>query len=121
MAEPQIKPATKEKIYSYDIPKEERRSENDPSSVGLRELTVAQDMAGQDLATQKKNPFEKIKMAIAEVDGKKLDWGTGEVDDFIDKISAPIRQFLVLAYNDIHNPTDEHATDFLKSRKVSVK
>jgi hypothetical protein len=106
--------------YTFTIPPKARTSAEDPESITLVALTMDQELMGNTLVVKSNNPWEKVKLSLAALDGKAVDWGTGQVDTALGKMSPKIREFVIAAFRQIHLPTEDETTNFLESVRVDL-
>lgn len=108
-------------LYEYTIP-ETLAGKFGVKSVGLVELTAEEEI----FATKRSRNdvvrlgFELAKESLRTVDGKPVSTTDGSADRAWQLMHPKIRQLVVGAYGDIHNPSDQEAAVFRKSLQVRV-
>lgn len=91
-----------------------------PAKVGMRQLTAGEEIqvsrvGGFDLM---KTQHEATKRSIVEIDGKKVDWGKGEVDELWEACGPKVRTLLISAFNRISGATEEESNGFFDSMET---
>ena len=107
-------------LHKYQVP--ERMWELGVKEIGLVELTANEElMASKRTRTDlTRLGFELAKESLRFVDGKKLLTADGSADRGWDVIHPKIRNLVIQAYGDIHQPKSEDVAGFLQSHKVVV-
>jgi hypothetical protein len=106
--------------FTFTLPPASRLFDTDPETVTITPLTLEQDLQGGKLVGASKNPMDKVKMAIAALDGKPVDWVNGGLDTQIDAMSPPARSLLISAFMRVHNPNEDSEKSFLESMTTQV-
>lgn len=107
-------------VYEYKVPQKAGRGEI--TSVGLVELTASQEIeaTSSSRTDTSKMAFELAKRSLVEVNGEKFpDLVTAE--RVWNRMPAKVRQLVMNAYVEIHNPQEEDTADFLASRVAKVE
>lgn len=108
--------------FTYDIPKDVRTFEADPSTITLTPVTVEEEkMAIQAArANNTQVDHELLKLSLVEADGRPLDWAGGVRDDVFEGASPKVRQLMIEAWQDVNTPTREQTKSFLASRRAKL-
>lgn len=107
--------------FTYSIPDEARLFASDPREITLEPLTMAQEQMALKAASAGGHVgFELAKHAVVAVDGRPLTWEGGAKDKFLETVSPPVRQLVLLAYDQIHNPNEGVKRAFREGRRTQV-
>lgn len=109
--------------WGFTIPKSARDPKRDPMKIVLRELTPDQMELAARLATggggakpsRKQSLEANIKMALWEVDGRRVNHGDAEDEAYWARWSPKVRTLIYQGYARIHLSTDEEDAAFLGS------
>lgn len=104
--------------FTFTIPGSVRVT-GDPMTITLVPLTLKQDLDGNKLM-EREGAWGKVKMALSQVDGRPVNWASGEVDEVIESMSPPVRELVMAAYIRIHMPPGQAVDDFLGSMATSL-
>lgn len=105
--------------FKYTIPAESRLSDADPRTIALQPITLGEE--AQALKSGSNTlAYELLKYALVEVDDKPITWENSAKEKFLEQVSPGVRQLLLIAYDQIHNPSDAVKRDFFASRAVAV-
>jgi hypothetical protein len=106
--------------FEFKIPESERTLPGDPSVVVLREITVAEEQQASQAASGQgiKYVYEAVKYSLVEADGKPIGWADGGKERFLEGCGARVRALLIRAYDSLHMPKEQTATDFLATRRL---
>lgn len=106
-------------IFEFDLPPS---LSNGYVTIGMVQLSAREELMSAKRAQGDTHriALELTKEAIREVDGKRVTTADGTVDDIVEKADPRVRQLMMQAYADIHNPSDQEEAVFLKSRRVKV-
>lgn len=110
-------------VYEYDVPESLQQVGNKiVKTISIKELTPEEELrasrrAGQDAAALAN---ELWRESIAEINGTTVSLADGSTDSYANKFSSALRQLIMTAYSDIHNPKEVDAKVFLKSRRAKV-
>lgn len=106
---------------SYLVPDADRDIGRDPKKITFVEILMSEEQqaleaarAGSDLN------YELLKHSLFAADDKPISWEADGKDRFLEATSAKFRQFLLVAYRDIHSPSAEAKAAFLLSKTIKV-
>jgi hypothetical protein len=107
--------------YRYTIPEKSRVQENDPRVVEFQQILMHEDASAIKASTASGTLyiFEAIKYSLVSVDGRDLDWATGD-RDIIERVSAKVRELLVKGCRKVNTPSAEEEDAFFASEVVAV-
>jgi hypothetical protein len=93
--------------------------------VGLVELTSNEELmcASRSRNEPVRLAIELMKESVRFADGLKLNTGDGSADTFWASRKqgmSALRQLLLAAYNQVHNPTGDDTASFLQSRQSTI-
>ncbi len=119
-----VRADAKRPIYTYDVPPDLAR-ESGITTLGLTEVTSGEEMNATRRADgdQVRLAFELAKESVRRCDDERLSTADNTSDAFWARQTpgmSRIRQLILAAYGQIHNPTSGEAESFLGSRRVSV-
>lgn len=91
-------------------------------SIGLVELTAEEEiMATKRCANDvARLAFELAKESLRQVDGKPVSTMEGTVDRLWNRMHPKVRNLVVAAYGQIHQPEGNETAGFLASHQVQV-
>lgn len=112
----------KRAVFVFPIP-EPMRDEVVKESIGLVKLKPAEELLASKRAMGQNYQlaWELAKASLVEVDGAKLNREDGQDERVWSEMDPQIRQLVLMAYNDLHNPEDDVIKNFLKGKTVTVK
>ncbi len=109
----------KRPTYLYDVPEGV-----DPqiSEIGLVEVTAEEELMAAKAAGREEAriAYELVKRSLCSINGHPVSTVDGSADKAWDEMGAKLRQLVLGAYSEIHNPQDGAAAAFLKSRRVKL-
>lgn len=106
---------------TYTVPDSERDIGRDPKTITLVEIRMSEEQQALDAARAGGDiNYELLKPALFAADGKPISWEADGKDRFLESVSYKCRQFLIVAYRDIHNPSAEAKAAFLLSKTIKV-
>lgn len=114
-----LAPQISRPIFDFEIPEKDRQWETDPRRFSMMQTTTMQDL---DAATEAggdpgiKFLWARITRSLIEVDGKPYDQALSGTDNF----SPQVREFLIIAFNEISGITAASRASFLASKKIRV-
>lgn len=113
-------PTSPRSVYLYTVPAPLQ-------SYGIAEIGIIELKAGEELMATKRaqqDPmrlaFELAKESLRSVDGKPVSTSDGTSDAIWETMHPKIRNLIVSAYGDVHQPRNSELADFLTSRQVQV-
>lgn len=111
-------------VYEYELP-EELQKLNDKyvkKSIGLVQLKMSEEVSASNTAAnnQTKMAYNFLRMALVEVDGRRIDKSIGEDETILENTDAVIRSLMVDAYADVGGASPATTKKFLASRKIKV-
>jgi hypothetical protein len=91
-------------------------------NVTIVELTANEELMAASRAgtSQVRLAWELAKQSVWAVDGKQLYQHDGSLDKFWNRVAPKVRQLILSAYSDVHNPAEEIVKDFLKSHAITA-
>jgi len=106
-------------IFDFEIPEKDRQWPSDPSRFSMMQTTTMQDLdaateAGGDLGIR--FLWARITRALIEVDGQPINPALSPTDNW----SPQVREYLILAFNEISGISGQGKKDFLASKKIRV-
>lgn len=109
-------------IHEYEIPPS-LRWDGGPSTVGLRALTVAEELTASKVGglDYMKAQYEATRMSIASIDGRPVAVKDGEDVALWERGGPKLRSLLVQAYNRLSSPSADEADGFFASATVKVE
>lgn len=110
--------------YMFEVPPEIAKMTG-ITSVGMVELTAGEELMAAERArgSQFRLGLEVAKESLRSINGKPVNTGDGSIDVVWDSQRegmSYLRQLVLAAYTDIHNPKVEDLKAFLRSRTVRV-
>lgn len=118
-------PPKQRPIHTFTFPKA-LQDQHGVQSVGLRELTVEEDLmaiarsqVGGTMVSARV-AYERVKAALAEVNGAPVSLGDGTADKAFAEFPQPIRELVGAAYAKVSTVEEDLADAFLKSQQVRV-
>lgn len=110
-------------IYWYDVP--DALASSGVSKVGLVELTAGDELRAAKRAggDQARLAFELTMESVRRVNDGSVNTGDGSSEAFWNSRTSGmsrVRQLIMGAYTEVHNPTKDDAIAFLKSRRITV-
>lgn len=119
-------PAKQRPIHTFTFPKV-LQDQHGIESVGLRELTVEEDLMAiarsqtvGGAIVSARVAYERVKAALAEVNGAPVSLGDGTTDKAFAEFPQPIRELVGAAYAKVSTVEEDLANAFLKSQQVRV-
>lgn len=108
--------------YTYTIPNKARTREKDPKKVTLIELSANEQMLARRQGGEdgRGAPEELVKMALFEVDGRRVVQANADQDTLWGRFGPKVRHLLMLAYAEIHQANKEDEDGFFASRVIEV-
>jgi hypothetical protein len=108
-------------VYLFDVPTR-IAAECGVKEIGMSQLTAREQLDAIDRAQGKaaKTAIEYIYCSLRSMDGTKLNMGDGSVEKAWAKCSPALRELIVAAYGDLHNPQEGEFEAFRASRRVVV-
>lgn len=108
-------------VYLFTVPKA-LCARTGVSEVGMYELRASDELlaakaAGSD---RLRLAHELATHSLASVNGARVSVADGSADAAWSKMSAPLRNMVLMAYAKIHNPEDDDTEGFLASQRVRV-
>ena len=92
------------------------------TSMGLVELTAGEEVTASESAasTGYGALYELAKAALVEVNGTRLTHEGGHKDALWNALNPKVRDLVIAAYRDLHQPEKEEVDSFLHSRTARV-
>lgn len=108
-------------LFVYTIPSQ-LAAKTKVSQVGLVEITPDEELMASRRARNDaiRLSQELAKESLRMVNGQKVTSVDGSVDTAWNQLPAKIRQLVMAAYTELHNPDMGDSADFLKSRQTEV-
>lgn len=105
--------------HTFTFP-EDMRYDGGPATVGMRALTVAEELAASAAGRldAMRTQYEAVKISIRELDGRAAD--QKQVELFFEACGTKCRTLLVQAYDHVSSPKARALDDFLKSEEVKA-
>lgn len=107
-------------VHSYEVPASLR-------GYGIESIGVIELKAGEELMATKRaqsDPmrlaFELAKESLRRVNNAPVSTADGTADSVWDSMHPKVRNLVVSAYGDVHQPKNAELADFLTSRQVQV-
>lgn len=110
-------------VYWFDVPKGVAPPGKEVKRVGLIELTSSEELMCTKRAASDpvRLAFELAKECLRYVDDRIVHSGDGSSDTFWGQQGmSKLRQCIMAAYGEIHNPKQNDVASFLASRKASA-
>lgn len=109
-------------VAIYDVPEAERFmfDEIPVVSMGFVELTPREELMALKRAngSAEAAAYESAKACIVEVNEKPIDKTNGDVDRLWQAMGPRGRQLVIMAYGELHQPSQATQVGFLKSRRT---
>lgn len=114
-----LAPQISRPIFDFVIPEKDRQWQSDPSRFSMRQTTTMEDL---DAATEAAGDlgirflWARISRSLVEADGKPVDQALSVTDNW----SPQVREYLILAFNEISGISGQGKKDFLASKTIRV-
>lgn len=114
-----LAPQISRPIFDFTIPEKDRQWVGDPSRFSMRQTTTMEDL---DAATEAAGDlgirflWARISRSLVEADGKPVDQALSVTDNW----SPQVREYLILAFNEISGISGQGKKDFLASKTIRV-
>lgn len=91
-------------------------------SIGLVKLRMSEEIKASEIAAsnQTRLAYAMMRMALVEVDGRKVNRAEGEDETILENTDPAIRELLILAFTAIASSKGDQAKKFLASRETKV-
>jgi hypothetical protein len=107
--------------YVFIIPATVRAWISDPTTVSLREITLAEEMSASQMASGGFGfAYECLKHAVVSADGQPITWDEAGKERFLEGCSPRVRNLLVKAFSKLHEPAKKEEEDFFAEMRVVV-
>jgi fumarate hydratase class II len=114
--------AMKETVYLHDytVPEDVRLRDTDPRTVVLKELSFEEELQGNRISAASGNPYQKVAMALVEVDGRQLSWAKREGELALAAMSPKVRDLISTEYKRLHTSNDDEDARFRATHKLRL-
>jgi hypothetical protein len=106
---------------TFEVP-ETARTETDPHTVTIRQLTFAEEKAALEAKEHGGGSFEMegAKRALCAVDGNPLSWTDNQIENVFSGLSNKVRDMVVRGFVRVALPSKVEADAFLASGKTTA-